>query len=146
MGSWVIPASSWVEDCFTHPFSSLNICRVKTHEITLPNCFYEEGERTKDWQQAAIFRNLIHKLGVYVYIYLNSVCLKWIWIISLFLIPSLLVEKTVFSYSPQREECNLSHIPWLLYLHDTGCLGRGPQSGLWGSQHHSNVLKLEIVL
>ena len=146
MGSWVISASSWVEDCFTHPFSSLNICRVKTHEITLPNCFYEEGERTKDWQQAAIFRNLIHKLGVYVYIYLNSVCLKWIWIISLFLIPSLLVEKTVFSYSPQREECNLSHIPWLLYLHDTGCLDRGPQSGLWGSQHHSNVLKLEIVL
>ena len=146
MGSWVISASSWVEDCFTHPFSSLNVCSEKTHEITLPNCFYEEGERTKDWQQAAIFRNLIHKLGVYVYIYLNSVCLKWIWIISLFLIPSLLVEKTVFSYSPQWEECNLSHIPWLLYLHDTGCLDRGPQSGLWGSQHHSNVLKLEIVL
>ena len=49
---------------FAQPFTSLNICRVKTHEITLPNCFYEEGERTKDWQQAAIFRNLIHKLGL----------------------------------------------------------------------------------
>ena len=152
MGSWGILASSWVEDCFTHPFSSLNICRVKTHEITLPNCLYEEGERTKDWQQAAIFRNLIHKLGicVCVCVCVYKMCTKNEYgsflYISLFLISSLLVEKTVFSYSPQWGECNISHIPWLAYLHGTGCLGRGPQSGLWGSQHHSNVLKLEIVL
>ena len=46
----------------------------------------QEGKRPKDWQGAAIFRNLIHKLGtwvcvyVYVYIYIHIYLYIYIYI------------------------------------------------------------------
>ena len=52
---------------------------------------------------------------VYIYIYIYPIQLKqWMWIISLFLISSLLVEKSMFSYNKKRQQFHC-HCPdfWL---------------------------------
>ena len=57
---------------FPTPFSSLRMSRVKSVElacqIVLMGKGNPEGERTKDWQWATIFWNLIRKPGACVYI------------------------------------------------------------------------------
>ena len=112
---------------FPTPFSSLWMSRVKSVElacqIVLMGKGNLEGERTKDWQWAAIFWNLIRKPGTCVYIYIYYIYIyiyiiyiipfyltvqkKWIWIIFFHSYIFLFGRKdpTLFTYV--RKECEL---------------------------------------